>query len=462
MKPTPSPRKQDIKDLLKNMGGQRNAYPEELLSARRAAFLHQVEQLKPESEPSEDDEKVIQLLTAMKPLRSQYPAQLFAARRSALVRRITWMNWLGQLMSLRLAIQDWFMQRADIPWLSPTLMRTSLLIAVLVLAAWAGFLLSGDRDIQTASLAPARQETSQPAPVLVNSVVPTVEIVCKPGYEPPLCLAGEFENSQDLTLPENGSARPAVAKDTIPGYGGIHRASHVNDGQYGPGASWVSNSRNSWIKIDLGKVTSVNTVAFGRDRLGELNDRDPGQFVIALALSDDVYADGISTNDDLEYASVYDSEQAGFTGHISGAETLTAQFEPRKARFVKITFENEGTAIDEVEVFMRQQPVADSRPEKKPRDDPDKSMNTSIPTRTAPPNKTSTSVATRTAMPTDTPVPTDTALPEPTHTPVPTDTPVPPPTNTPIPTDTAIPEPSDTPFLVIGSPEIPVTPTGVP
>ena len=152
-------------------------------------------------------------------------------------------------------------------------------------------------------------------------------------------------------------ARPAVAKDTIPGYSDIHRASYINDGLYGAGASWISNSAYSWIKIDFGKTTpTINTITFGQDRLGNYNDRDPGQFVIAVALHDDVYADGNSSNDFFEYTKVYDLKKAGFDGVVSGSETIQANFVPTEARYVKITFENPGTAIDEVEAFMVQPP----------------------------------------------------------------------------------------------------------
>jgi hypothetical protein len=224
----------------------------------------------------------------------------------------------------------------------------------------------------------------------------------------------------------------------------------VNDGLYGAGASWISNSAYSWIKIDLGKPTTINTITFGRDRLGNFNDRDPGQFVIAVALSDNIYADGNSTNDLFEYKPVYDSKKAGYDGEVAGSETIEANFIPVEARYVKITFQNAGTAIDEVEAFMVQPASLAYIPTDRSRDNQPRPTWTPVPTDTLVPSKTPTHIPTNTPtlIPTDTPAPTDTDTPvPPTNTPLPpTDTPVPPtdtsvpPTDTPVPpTDTSVP-----------------------
>jgi hypothetical protein len=216
-------------------------------------------------------------------------------------------------------------------------------------------------------------------------------------------------------------------------------------------------------------------VTFGRDRLGKLSGHDPGQFVIALALFDDVYANGNNSNDHKEYESVFNSKQAGFTGTISGAETVTAQFAPRTARFIKITFENRGTAIDEVEAFLREPSYVSSVPPTKSRDKgssdapvpaasstsvpsftatqlpPDtitpRPTATLVPSETATPIPTATDIPTNTPVPTSTFIPTSTAVPSNTPTSVPSDTPVPPPTHTPVPPDTDTPAPTSLPTL---------------
>jgi len=310
-------------------------------------------------------------------------------------------------------------------------MRTSLVMAGIIIAAFVGSLM-GNRSLFSPT--PTENEIARPLPVSATSTQGLVMTICEPGYLPPLCLAEGSANGENLTFQGNGVARAAVAKDNLPGFNGIHHASRVNDGLYGDGASWISNSAYSWIKIDLGKLTNINTVAFGRDRLGNHDDRDPGQFTIAVALSDNVYADGNSSNDSIEYTLVYDSERAGFDGSVFAAETVQAYFGSVTARFVKITFTNPGTAIDEIEVFMVQPAlIVSDGPIDRTKDRPSRATSTSIPTNTVQP----------TALPTNTPPPTITPTDIPTDTPEPTNTPRPTITPTDIPTDT--PEPTSTP-----------------
>jgi hypothetical protein len=180
------------------------------------------------------------------------------------------------------------------------------------------------------------------------------DAICKEGYPPPQCTAVPYDTRQNLAFQGNGFARPAVAFDNLPdwaGYATLHQPEFANDGSYGNGASWISDSANSWIKIDLGRTVFVERVTLGRDRAGAIDDRDPGQFRIAVALADDIYENGNDGNDADEYTQVFDSAACGFSGVIHGAETLQARFTPRLARFVKLTVANKGADLDEVEVF---------------------------------------------------------------------------------------------------------------
>jgi hypothetical protein len=434
-------------EVLENLKTVPAEYPPELLSARRAAFLAQIEQRNSVVEQAPvQNRRLITLFDRLKSLEIEYPLKLWVARRSAFLSQIS-RDSVSILDALRSAFQNILDQVKTPQAPMMKLVRSSLIIAGILVAAFVGSLLYENQSGKLFSPPLAQSDTSQP--VAATNTAEATEVICKPGYLPPLCLAKEFDKAQDLTFQGNGSARPAVAKDTIPGYSGVHKAAYVNDGLYGAGSSWVSNSAYSWIKIDLGKPTTINTITFGRDRLGNFNDRNPGQFVIAVALSDNVYADGNSSNDFVEYTEVYDSATVGYDGIVSGSETIKASFVPTEARYVKITFENPGTAIDEVEAFMVQPPSLVYIPTQKPRDNQPRPTWTPIPTNTLVPTDTPVP-PTDTPLPTDTPIPTDTPVP-PTDTPVPpSDTPVPP-TDTPVPpADTAEPinAPTETPMVI--------------
>ena len=461
--PAEASSQEQVIELLGSLKSAHAEYPPELLSARRAAFMAQIRQHNREAAQAKGltayNGSIFKFLGRLKSIEIEYPLKIWSVRRSAFVAQIR-DGKMSVLDALRASFHSLFNgKRKTAVAPANSFRRTSMILATLLVAAFIGSLAYGNRQPLTEIFESplAHQEGPDLSPFAeATSTGEVANVICKPGYLPPLCLAQEFDQSQDLTFPGNGSARPAVAKDTVPGYSRIHKAAYANDGLYGPGASWISNSAYSWIKIDLGDVRTINTITFGRDRLGNLNDGDPGQFVIAVALSDDVYADGNSSNDFMEYTQVYDSEEAGFDGTISGPETVEATFDPVLARFVKITFENAGTAVDEIEAFMIQPFGFASNPTQRPRDTLVPPSFTPIPTNTLVPSRTPTLIPTNTFVPTrtptlipsSTPFPTNTATPRPTFTPEPpTDTPEPPPTDTPEPppTDTPEPPPTDTP-----------------
>ena len=473
--PVESPSQDQVIELLGNLKSANSEYPSELLAARRAAFVEQIRQRNSAgaakevlpSLPSQNG-KIFKLFERLRGIEIEYPRKMWSARRSGFVTQIR-ESRVSVLDALRSAFHNFFSNRVR-PGRMPVMdfRRVSVVLAALLMAAYLGSLAYGNPQPLTGIFSPAPSQGGvfQPSPVAeITSTGAVAEVICKPGYLPPLCLAKEFDKNQDLTSPENGSARPAVAKDTLPGYSRIHNAAYVNDGLYGPGASWISNSAYSWIKIDLGEARTINTITFGRDRLGNFNDGDPGQFIIAVALSDDIYADGNSHNDFMEYTQVYNSDEEGFDGVVSGPETIEASFNPVRARYVKITFENARTAVDEIEVFMIQPTGFASHTTQRPRDTVVPSTFTPVPTNTLVPSKTPTVfIPTNTLLPTytSTPRPTFTFTPRPpTSTEEPTDTPEPP-TNTPRPpTDTPEP-PTDTPEPPTEPPPPPPTDTSEP
>jgi hypothetical protein len=457
--------KDDIVKILQELETRKSEYPPELLAARRAAFLDSVDRrtdVNVEEGLLPGDQKVVHLLQRLKALRMAYPAHLFRARRAAFKMQVAKVEPQSWFQRLRTAVQAWTTVRVNPPASTSSINVLLTSLIALSFIAFVGLFVVGSLS-QSPQLTSSEQGILKPT-FISASETPETKVICKPGYAPPLCLARAFNMSFDLTFPGNGSARPAVAKDTLPGYENIHSPAFVNDGMYGPGTSWISNSANSWIKIDLGKATTINTITFGRDRLGKMSDRNPGQFTVAVALDDDVYANGNSQNDDREYTQIFNSKQIGFNGKVTKAETIQLHFTPLSVRYIKITFQNAGTAIDEVEAFMLTPSSPQSNPTKTPKEErPPHNTATPLPTNTPLPTKTPLPTSTPTTVPpTDTLVPTSTDTPVPTDTLVPTDTPVPPPTDTPVPTDTLVPTeppPTETPIPLI---ENTPTPTDVP
>jgi hypothetical protein len=146
-------------------------------------------------------------------------------------------------------------------------------------------------------------------------------------------------------------ASAAVAKDNLIGYGPgtKHFETNVNDGKYGNPFSWIGNSLNSWVKIDLGCCYLIHTVVFGRDQLGAgYTDRSPGRVTVSVATNDVIYASGDATNDDTEYTEVLKTDDFSFltTGTHTASITTTAP-----GRFVKFQVENNGACIDELEIY---------------------------------------------------------------------------------------------------------------
>ena len=461
MKPFPSSQddeqNQEVIRLLKDLGAFESTYPPELLTARRAAFRAQAERLRTvevDEGLSPGDQEIVHLLGNLKSAQAEYPEDLLAARRSALLQQIGRARAPGPWDQLRLSIQRIVRYKTTIPTVPlPGFMRTSLVIASLIVVALLGslFLSHTEQAFQPSS----SQDVGAPTYALPTSTGEAAILICEPDDQTPSCPPGELDANQNLANPENGPARPAVSKDARSGPDGIHQAGYVNDGR--GGASWVSNSADSWIKIDLGQVRTINTVSLEKGSPASANDNELGQFVIAVAQSD-VYADGNSSNDFTEYAQVFRSEQTGFSGAVSPGATIRTQFAPVRARFVKITFEEAGAAIEEVGVFLAQPPGLIEQPTRTPQDDLPTITLTPIRTLTRSPMNTATSVPAGTAVPTRTDTPPQAV----------TNTSTPPPANTQPPADTAAPVPterlpSDTPApLPTAIPPTAVPPTSIP
>ena len=323
--------------------------------------------------------------------------------------------------------------------------RIFLLIAGLVAAVGIGSLFALTRSSFISS--PAEIVVTTPTTALLTSTSEATIKVCEPDDQASSCLPGEPDPSQDLADPGNGAARPAVSDDAH----SADQARYVNDGR--GGARWVSKSADSWIKIDLGQIRTINMVTLENGDPASSPYDDFGQFVIAVALSD-VYAAGDSSDDDREYTPIFRSEQADFSGTVSQTARINILFSPVKARFVKIMFEKEGTAIEEVGVFM----VEPSRPVEQPTRTPPTIVPSVTLTPTSAPTGTWLATYTSTSKPTDSPADTPAATAAPSQTP----TAIPASSDTPIvlPTDTQPPANTETPVLATPLPSV-VPPTTI-
>jgi hypothetical protein len=121
----------------------------------------------------------------------------------------------------------------------------------------------------------------------------------------------------------------------------FHDASGVTDGYYGNGSAWIGASANSWLEIDLGQTAVVDQILFGRYRVGSCcNDRQAGRFKLEAAPQDHIFSEVIA------YTAVsYPDGQSVKVDFTAGTPQLIS------ARYLRLTFENDGTGIDEVEVF---------------------------------------------------------------------------------------------------------------
>ncbi len=160
----------------------------------------------------------------------------------------------------------------------------------------------------------------------------------KPCAPATTCKLLAYDTSCDLALASTTTGvAPAVARDVLAGFADYHAARNVNDGKYGNGSAWVSAAAGSWIKLDLGKPTTFNSIRFGRDRLKAYDDRDPGTVQIYTSLDD-----GAET---LLFSGTVSGD-----GALAGGETVAIDGFRQTARYVKLVFSTAGVAVDEIEI----------------------------------------------------------------------------------------------------------------
>ena len=94
----------------------------------------------------------------------------------------------------------------------------------------------------------------------------------------------------------------------------IHRLSHLIDGQYGNGRSWISNRVGLGnVTVELPEVASIDRIVWGRDREGKYVDRLPTRYRIEVSLDGETWRAVASSDDRLAPGSRTEVEPAGLT-----------------------------------------------------------------------------------------------------------------------------------------------------
>ncbi|MEM7385420.1 MAG: LamG-like jellyroll fold domain-containing protein, partial [Verrucomicrobiota bacterium] len=164
---------------------------------------------------------------------------------------------------------------------------------------------------------------------------------------------GAFPND---ALASNG-AIPFSSSDLGPELNiNFHIVDNVNDGVYGNSHSWISGSDDpvAFLGVDFGKIVDVSSVAWGRDNLGQFNDRSDGVYTLQVTMADGPDAE---TEDDLwtTVGTFHYDEAIGTDKHLRHRfEVARQDGSPIPATGVRLLVPsaglNGGTAIDELEV----------------------------------------------------------------------------------------------------------------
>lgn len=88
------------------------------------------------------------------------------------------------------------------------------------------------------------------------------------------------ETGRNVALASRGAKARASGSNTSPGR---HELRFLNDGVYGNSRSWMSNAEGKgWVEIEFPRPTTIDRVAWGRDRLGKFQDRLPLDYQIEI------------------------------------------------------------------------------------------------------------------------------------------------------------------------------------
>lgn len=105
--------------------------------------------------------------------------------------------------------------------------------------------------------------------------------------EPCLDELEVFSSPSEGQPPRNVARDAKVQVRSSGNYAGDpkHRLEHLNDGQFGNGRSWISNTRGAgWVELEFPEPTLIDRIAWGRDREEQYQDRTPVDYRIEVAV----------------------------------------------------------------------------------------------------------------------------------------------------------------------------------
>ncbi len=173
---------------------------------------------------------------------------------------------------------------------------------------------------------------SNPVGSAFNEIAPAG--VCTPGFS---CLQQAYDTTNNIAV----GAQTTVSSVIGVPFSEFHDGSHITDGFYGNGSSWIGATTNAFLEIDLGQMAVVEEVLFGRNRIGPCcEDRQAGSFKIEAAAEDHIFSEVLALT-----AVDYSGGQSVKVDFTAGTPELV------NAQYLRLTFTNVGTAIDEVEVI---------------------------------------------------------------------------------------------------------------
>jgi len=90
-----------------------------------------------------------------------------------------------------------------------------------------------------------------------------------------------FAGGENVALASAGAIASSSGDFVHP----LHQLAHINDGRYGNSQSWISQqSTGGWVQIELAGVRRIEAIHWGRDRLGNFQDRLATEYRIEASL----------------------------------------------------------------------------------------------------------------------------------------------------------------------------------